>query len=64
MGEPEEIRTPEHHILVCQIVKLEYGSPALIFKRKGHGDYEFVTIEELLALIFEAREAVCHKKVS
>ena len=58
MSEPEEIRTPEYHILICQIASLEDGSLALLFKRKGHSEYEIVTIEELLALIYEAREAV------
>lgn len=58
MSEPEEIRTPEYHILICQIASLEDGSLALLFKRKGHSDYETISIEELLALIYEAREAV------
>ena len=58
MSEPEEIRTPEFHILICQIASLENGSLALLFKRKGHSDYEVISIEELLALIYEAREAI------
>lgn len=59
MSEPEEIRTPEYHILICQIVSLDDGSLALLFKRKGHSDHELISIEELLALIYEAREVVC-----
>ena len=39
MSEPEEIRTPEYHILICQIVSLDDGSLALLFKRKGHSDH-------------------------
>ena len=52
MSEPTDIRTPQYHILIGQIVTLDDGSKAFRFKQKGHQQYEIVTIDQLLSLIY------------
>ena len=51
MSDPQDLRTPVYRILIAQLVILDNGKKALIFKRPHHKEIEPILVEDLYAMI-------------